>query len=311
MAEGKDLPDREEPVFDRDFAGAAGEAVALTPLVRRILAQNPGPFTWRGTNSYVVGRGTVAVIDPGPDDAVHIARLLDALRGETVSHILVTHTHRDHSPGARALAEKTGASVLGCAPYAPRLADSGETPRLDASHDGAHAPAHILGDGETVSGPGWTLAAVATPGHASNHLCFALAEENALFSGDHVMAWSTSVVAPPDGDMAGYMTSLQKLRAREDAIYWPGHGGPVKEPQRFARGLVNHRRQREAAILARLAAGDRRISQIVPILYSGVARELHPAAGMSVLAHLIDLVARGAVETDSTPDIEADYRLAA
>jgi glyoxylase-like metal-dependent hydrolase (beta-lactamase superfamily II) len=302
--------EREEPRFAKEFTGAAGEVVTLSPLLRRVLAPNPGPFTFRGTNSYIVGRGAVAIVDPGPDDAAHVASLLDALAGDRLSHIVVTHSHRDHAPAARALAAATGAPIVGCAPYAPRPDRADGAVRLDASHDPQYAPARILADGDCVAGPGWTLAALHTPGHAANHLCFRLDEENALLSGDHVMAWSTSIVAPPDGVMADYMASLEKLRGRAESVYWPGHGGPVTEPQRFVRGLINHRRQREAAILRRLGAGDRRIAEIVPVLYSGVAPALHPAAARSVLAHLVDLVARGRVATDGEATLESDYRLA-
>ncbi|MBN9061118.1 MAG: MBL fold metallo-hydrolase [Rhizobiales bacterium 65-9] len=307
MASERDHND--EPTFVRDFAGAAGEAVTLSPRVRRVLAPNPSAFTFHGTNSYIVGRGTAAIIDPGPDDPAHIARLIDHVRGETVSHILVTHTHRDHSPGARRLAEATGAVIVGCAPVT-LTSSASDGVQLDAGHDLDHAPAGVMRDGDAISGPDWTLVAVATPGHASNHLSFALAEENALFSGDHVMGWSTSIVSPPDGVMADYMASLEKLRGRDDAIYWPGHGEAVSQPQRFVRGLINHRRHRESAILKRLAAGDRTIPEIVRALYSGVSPALHPAAGRSVLAHLVDLAARGLVATDSGPTIDGDYRLA-
>lgn len=301
--------DDEEPVFVKDYSGAAGEAVALSPLVRRVLAPNPSPFTFHGTNSYIVGRGTVAIIDPGPDDPGHVARLLNHARGETISHIVVTHTHRDHSPAARSIAAATGAAIIGCAPVS-QTSSASEGVQLDAGHDLDHAPAAVMGENDAVAGPGWTLAAIATPGHASNHLCFALREENALFSGDHVMGWSTSIVSPPDGVMADYMASLEKLRTRDDAIYWPGHGDAVRQPQRFVRGLINHRRHREQAILKRLAEGDRTIPAIVRALYSGVPQTLHPAAGRSVLAHLIDLVGRELVATDGEPRIDGDYRLA-
>jgi glyoxylase-like metal-dependent hydrolase (beta-lactamase superfamily II) len=298
----------EEPGFEKGFAGRPGEVTELSPLLRRVLAPNPSPFTFHGTNSYIVGRRQVAVIDPGPDDAGHVARLIAAVRGETVSHIVITHTHRDHSPAARALAAATGAPIVGCAPYAA-TGDDGAV-KLDASHDGLHAPAQAMRSGDAVSGPGWTLEALHTPGHTSNHLCFVLDEEKALLSGDHVMAWSTSIVAPPDGVMADYMASLEKLRGRAEDVYWPGHGGPVTEPQRFVRGLISHRRQRESAILKRLAEGDRTIAAMVPVLYAGVPTILHPAAARSVFAHLIDLVGRGVVATGGAPSLDGEYRLA-
>lgn len=295
--------------FEQETEAPIGRTETLTPLVRRLVAPNGGPFTYRGTCSYIVGRGRVAIIDPGPDDATHVAGLLDAVRGETVTHIVVTHTHRDHSPAASALRAATGALVVGCSPHvASRPLALGEANVLDASADHDYAPDVVLEDGEAVSGPQWTLQALATPGHTANHLAFALPEENTLFSGDHVMAWSTTIVAPPDGSMQAYMASLAKLRARREEVYRPGHGGPVREPQRFLRALVHHRRQREAAILNRLAAGDETIAQIVPLLYEGLAPALHGAAGLSVFAHLEDLVARGLVVCDGAPTLAARYR---
>ncbi len=271
-----------------------GHVEPVSPLVRRVLAHNPGPFTYTGTGTYIVGRGMVAIVDPGPDDAAHVAALLAAVAGETVSHIVVTHTHRDHSPAAVAVKAATGALVAGCAPLV--LDDLG--PRADAGFDRTYAPDVILADGQTVTGPGWTLTAVATPGHTSNHLCFALAEERALFSGDHVMGWSTTVVAPPDGNMAAYMASLRLLLDRDDAVYYPTHGAPVTEPQRLVRGLIAHRRQRENQILARLEEGATTVSAMVATMYAQIDPRLHPAAGLSVTAHLIDLRARGEVVAD-------------
>jgi glyoxylase-like metal-dependent hydrolase (beta-lactamase superfamily II) len=263
----------------------------VSPLVRRVLAHNPGPFTYTGTGTYLVGQGTVAIVDPGPDDADHIAALLAAVAGETVSHIVVTHTHRDHSPAAPAVKAATGATIAGCAPLV--LDDLG--PRADAGFDRTYAPDVVLADGDSVRGPGWTLTALHTPGHTSNHLCFALPEERALFSGDHVMGWSTTVVAPPDGDMTAYMASLRLLLDRDDAVYYPTHGAPVTEPQRLVRGLLTHRKQRENQILARLTDGAATVPAIVATMYAQVDPRLHPAAGLSVTAHLIDLRARGVV----------------
>ncbi len=286
----------------------AGRFETLTPLVRRLVVPNASPFTASGTCTYVVGHGAVAVIDPGPEDADHLDRLLSGLAGETVAQIVVTHTHRDHSPGARTLQGRTGAPVVGCGPHrAARALGAGEVPMLDASADREHRPDRELAEGERVSGPGWTLEAVETPGHTMNHLAFALAEENALFSGDHVMAWSTSVVAPPDGSMRAYMASLDKLRARDETVYWPGHGGPVRDPRRFVRGLANHRRQREAAIRARIAAGDADIAAIVAAIYQGLNPRLTGAAMLSVFAHLEDLVERGQVRSDGPARIDGRY----
>lgn len=268
-----------------------GEVERPEPLVRRLLAPNPSPFTYTGTQTYIVGEGEVAVIDPGPDLPEHLDALLAALEGERVAAIVCTHTHRDHSPASRPLAAATGAPIAGCAPLA--LEDAG--PRGDAAFDFDYAPGRVVGDGETVSGPGWTLEAVATPGHTSNHLCFALRESGALFTGDHVMGWSTSVIAPPDGDMAAYMASLGRLMERDDRVYYPAHGPAATEPRKLVRGLILHRRQREAQILARLEAGEGRIPAIVEALYRDVDPRLHPAAGRSVLAHLLDLTERGMV----------------
>lgn len=256
------------------------------PLVRRVLADNPGPFTATGTQTHIVGHGAVAVIDPGPDLPEHVEAILKATEGERIAAILCTHTHRDHSPAARALAAATGAPVMGCAP-------------IDAENfDRTYAPGRVLADGERVEGEGWTLQAVATPGHTSNHLCFALPEASALFSGDHVMGWSTSVVVPPDGDMAAYVASLEKLLARDDAIYFPAHGDPVTRPQRLVRGMIGHRKQREGQILRLLGKGPHSIPEMVAAMYVGLDPRLERGAGASVLAHLIDLDARGRVVSE-------------
>jgi glyoxylase-like metal-dependent hydrolase (beta-lactamase superfamily II) len=269
-----------------------GRVIELEPLVRRVLAGNPSPFTYTGTETYIVGRGEVAVIDPGPDDPAHIAALIDAVAGETVTAIVCTHTHRDHSPAAPALKAATTAPIIGCAPLV--LDDDG--PRADASFDRTYAPDRVLGDGERLGGAGWTLDAVATPGHTSNHLCYALNETGALFTGDHVMGWSTTVVSPPDGDMAAYMASLDKLMARQDRIYYPAHGDPVDNPQRFVRGLAGHRKQREGQILRLLQEDVGVIPDLVARMYVGLDARLNGAAGRSVLAHLIELRDRGVVQ---------------
>jgi glyoxylase-like metal-dependent hydrolase (beta-lactamase superfamily II) len=298
--------------FDRSLTTPAGEVAELSPLVRRVIAGNGGPMTFTGTCSYIVGRGTVAIIDPGPDDPGHVARLLAAVAGETVSHIVVTHTHRDHSPAVPALRAATGARVVGCGPHRPsRAPGPGEDRVLDAAADSDFMPDWQMRDGDAVSGPGWSLTAVETPGHTANHLAYALPEEETLFSGDHVMAWSTSIVAPPDGSMSAYMASIEKLRGMDHRLYRPGHGGPVTEPQRFLRGLVQHRRQREAAILNRIGAGDETIAAMVPLIYQGLAPVLHGAAALSVLAQIEDLVARGLVAaSDTVPALSSRYRLA-
>jgi glyoxylase-like metal-dependent hydrolase (beta-lactamase superfamily II) len=272
-----------------------GLAQQLDPLVRRLLAPNPSPFTFTGTQTYIVGRGEVAVIDPGPDLPEHIDAILAATAGERITAIMCTHTHRDHSPGSRPLALATGAPIIGCMPLT--LDDDG--PRADAAFDTDYRPDTILAHGDTVSGPGWTLEAVATPGHTSNHLCFALRENKALFSGDHIMGWSTTVVAPPDGDMADYMRSLDVLLARDDVVYHPAHGEAVTEPRRFVAGIAGHRKMREGQILRLIGEEPRPIRFMVEQMYRGLDPRLHGAAGRSVLAHLLDLEARGQVVRES------------
>jgi glyoxylase-like metal-dependent hydrolase (beta-lactamase superfamily II) len=271
-----------------------GRVERLGRGIRRVLAPNPSPFTYTGTQTYIVGEGDVAVIDPGPDLPGHAEALAAALGGERVAAILCTHTHRDHSPASRPLAAATGAPIVGCAPLS--LADSG--PRSDESFDPDYRPDRILADGERVRGDGWTLEAVATPGHTSNHLCLALGEEGALFTGDHVMGWSTSVVAPPDGDMADYMASLDRLLGRGDRIYYPAHGPAVEEPHAHVSRLIGHRRMRERQILGSLEDGEGRIGVMVEAMYAGIDPRLFPAAGRSVLAHLIDLERRGLVRDE-------------
>ncbi len=261
----------------------------IEPLVARVLAGNPSPYTYTGTQTYLVGTRDVAVIDPGPDLPEHLDALLAAIAGRPVRAILCTHTHRDHSPLARPLAEATGAPVVGCAALA--LEDVG--PRADAAFDRDYAPDRVLSDGERIAGDGWTIEAVATPGHTSNHLCFALVESGALFTGDHVMGWSTSVISPPDGDMTDYMASLAKLQARGDRIYYPAHGPAVERPQRLVRGMLGHRKQREGQIVRLLDREVHAIPAMVDEMYVGLDPRLHGAAERSVLAHLIDLERRG------------------
>ena len=270
-----------------------GTLLQISPRIGRVLAPNPSPFTYTGTQTYLVGTTDLAVIDPGPDDEAHLAALLAAIGDRPVRAILCTHTHRDHSPAAGPLSAQTGAPIIGCAPLV--LDDDG--PRADAAFDPSYRPDRILADGEQLVGDGWTLEALATPGHTSNHLCFALLEENALFTGDHVMGWSTSVISPPDGDMADYMRSMQRLLDRQDAIYYPAHGEPVQNPQRLVRGMMGHRKQREGQILRFLERhGASEIPAMVAQMYKGVDPRLYSAAGRSVLAHLIDLDGRGVAE---------------
>jgi len=274
-----------------------GLADDVEPLVRRVLAPNPSPYTFTGTQSYVVGAASgpdCAVIDPGPDEAAHLDAIIAAIGARRVLAIMCTHDHRDHSPAAAPLAERTGAPIVGCAPL--MLAVAG--PRSDEAFDPTYAPDRVLADGEAMRGTGWTLTAVATPGHTSNHLCYALEESGALFTGDHVMGWSTSVVIPPDGDMGDYMASLDKLLARDDVRYHSAHGAAIEKPRQLVRGMIGHRRQREAQILRLLGEAARPVSGFIPDMYKGLDPRLIAAAEMSVTAHLIDLEKRGAARRD-------------
>ncbi|MEL6530786.1 MAG: MBL fold metallo-hydrolase [Pseudomonadota bacterium] len=271
-----------------------GEAEQLELLVKRVLAPNPSPYTYTGTQTYVVGETDgpdCAVIDPGPNDPMHIKAILAAVGDATIEAIMCTHTHRDHSPAAAPLAKQTGAPIVGCAPLVLKT----DLPRADEAFDTTYAPDRVLEDGEKMHGTGWTLTAVATPGHTSNHLCFALEESGALFTGDHVMGWSTSVVIPPDGDMGDYMSSLEKLMARSDTVYHSAHGAAITKPQQLVRGMIGHRRQRENQIVRLLGEAARPVSAFIPEMYKGLDERLIPAAEMSVTAHLIDLEKRGVV----------------
>ncbi|MFM7403083.1 MAG: MBL fold metallo-hydrolase [Erythrobacter sp.] len=269
-----------------------GLAEELEPLVRRVLAPNPSPYTFTGTQTYVVGDPhgpDCAVIDPGPHEPDHIDAIIAAIAGRRVVAIMCTHTHRDHSPAAAPLAAAINAPIIGCAPLVLQVAG----PRSDEAFDPTYAPDRILEDGESLRGTGWTLTAVATPGHTSNHLCYALEESGALFTGDHVMGWSTSVVIPPDGDMGDYMASLDKLMARDDVRYHSAHGAAIEKPKQLVRGMIGHRRQREAQILRLLGEAARPVSGFIPEMHKGLDERLIMAAEMSVTAHLIDLEKRG------------------
>ena len=292
--------------FVREFEFEYGQSAQVSPLIRRVVAQNPGSFTFTGTGAHIVGRGQVAVIDPGPDDPRQIEAILNATLGEQVTHIFVTHSHLDHSPAARPLAEATGAAI-----YAggQRCRPSQGDDRLEAGDDLCFRPDVALRDGQTFHGPGWTLEAVATPGHTSNHYAYALHEENALFPGDCVMGWSTSVVSPPDGDMGAYMRSLLKIRARRFATLLPAHGPPIRQVDAFLAGYIEHRRDRETQIVMALAdAGECTVRQLVARLYADVDRRLHPAAAHSVLAHLLDLYRRGVVDLAGPLDMTGVWR---
>ncbi|RVP48447.1 MBL fold metallo-hydrolase [Sinorhizobium medicae] len=299
------------PEFELDFRPAHGEAVRVAKGVQRITVNNPGPFTFHGTNTYIVGHKSVAVIDPGPDDDAHFHALMNALQGREVTHIAVSHTHSDHSPLVRRLAGETGATVVGEGPHrAARPLHAGEVNPFAESSEMDFVPDLALPNGARVEGDGWSLTAVATPGHTANHLAFALDTTDILFSADHVMAWATSIVAPPDGSMAEYMASLDKLLERDDRLYLPGHGGPVNEPASFVRALKAHRKMRERAVLERLRAGDRHIADMVKVIYASTDPRLHGAAALSMLAHIEDLIEQGRVETEGPPALNSVYRLA-
>lgn len=292
--------------FVRDMDFDYGAVTEINPLVRRVIAINPGPFTFTGTGVYIVGRGTVAVIDPGPDTSEHFEALKKALEGETVSHVIVTHHHMDHSPLAHPLAEWAGCKVYG--KPAPRHEESAV--QMDAGSDHGFKPHVELNDGDVLEGPGWTLETIETPGHTSNHLCFALKEENALFSGDHIMGWSTTVISPPDGDMCDYFESLDKVRARGFDTLIPTHGPPITDDvDGFIGAYITHRRAREASILERLKAGDTTIPDMVKIIYADVDSRLHPAACHSVLGHMIHLVKDGHVSVKGSMDVSGTYTL--
>lgn len=296
------------PQFNLDFQPAHGEAVPVANHVQRITVNNPGPFTFHGTNSYIVGDRSVAVIDPGPEDEAHFQALMMALKGREVTHIAVSHTHRDHSPLARRLKAETGALVVAEGPHrAARPLHEGETNPFAESSDTEFVPDIALGHGDSVNGDGWSLTALLTPGHTTNHAAFALEGTGILFSADHVMAWATTIVAPPDGSMADYMASLETLLKRDDRLYLPGHGGPVVEPSSFLRGLRAHRKMRERAVRERIAKGDRKISDMVKAIYKDTDPRLHGAAALSVLAHLEDLVERGQIITEGPPSLHGIY----
>jgi glyoxylase-like metal-dependent hydrolase (beta-lactamase superfamily II) len=283
--------------FDRSLDVPAGLPVRLSPMVERLLAPNPGPFTFRGTGVYIVGRGeSVAVIDPGPEIAAHLDALKQALGRRTVSHILVTHTHNDHSPAAAPLKAWSGTKTYSA--YEHPLARDAAEGVVDEAHDRAFVPDVAVRDGDSITGDGFTLQCIATPGHTADHMCYALVEEQALFSGDHVMGWSTSVVAPPDGDMGQYIASLEKLAARDDRVFYPTHGSPIAAPQAYARELIAHRRRRAKQIAAALAHGTRSLAALVEQLYPGIAPALRAAAAAQVKAHLDQMVREGEAARD-------------
>jgi glyoxylase-like metal-dependent hydrolase (beta-lactamase superfamily II) len=293
--------------FVRDMEFEYGVPQQVSPLIRRVVANNPGPFTYKGTGVYIVGHGDVAVIDPGPDTPQHLDVLMRATEGERITHILVTHRHMDHSPAAHPLSERTGAKVY-ASTIPPKPSECDEL-RLEAADDHRFEPDIDVKDGERFSGPGWTIEAVATPGHTANHTAYALLEENALFPGDHIMGWSTTIIGPPDGDMTDYLASLAKVRDRNYETLWPTHGPPVREVRPFVQAFIDHRLEREAQVLEQLAQGKRFIKDMVPAMYADVDKRLHPAACHSVLAHVIRLVELGRVACEGPACVDTEYWL--
>jgi len=291
--------------FERTFDVPFGESLSVSPLIHRVLAPNPGPFTFKGV--YIVGGRDVAVIDPGPDIPEHLLALKRALEDKRVAHILVTHTHSDHSPAAQPLKEWSGAGTYAFGPHGSGKAEEGV--RVEEGGDMAFVPDIRVRDGDVIEGNGYTFDCVFTPGHTSNHMCYALREEKALFTGDHVMGWSTTVVTPPDGDMRAYMASLKTLLAREDEILWPTHGGPVRNPKPFLQAYIDHRLEREAQILSCLGDGLSTIPDMVARMYADVDPRLHPAAARSVLAHLIQLTGEGRVIAKPSAIASAHFRI--
>ena len=289
--------------FVRDVEFEYGVVDQISPLIRRVICENPGGFTFHGTGTYIVGQGEVAVIDPGPLDDDHIAALERAVEGETVTHILITHTHRDHSPAAAPFKKSTGAPTYG---YGPHGGDRGG-PKVEEGGDYEFVPDQEIKDGDVIKGNGWTFEAIHTPGHTSNHICFALREENAIFSGDHVMGWSTSVISPPDGNMADYMNSLSKMLTRDEEIYWPTHGPAITDPKTHVEAFIAHRNGREDAIMECIREGCNTIPEMVEVMYADVDRRLHRAAGRSVFAHLLHMAEMGRVTTDGTPSPDGTY----
>lgn len=296
------------PQFRTEFKPHHGEAVPVAKDILRVTAPNSGPFTFHGTNSYIIGSSSLAVIDPGPDDKAHLDALLEAIGKRPVTHIAVTHTHMDHSPLARKLAKITGSIIVAEGTHrAARDLHIGEQNPLDAAADRDFEPDMTIRHGDLVSGEDWTLEAIYTPGHTANHMAYALQNRNILFSGDHVMGWATSIVAPPDGSMSDYMTSLDRLADRDEGTYLPGHGGRLDKAREFTRALRAHRRMRESAILSRIRRGDRTIPEIVAVIYKETDPRLHGAAALSVMAHLEDLVSSGRVATEGPVSIEGTY----
>lgn len=295
--------------FKQDFTADYGTAERMTPLVTRVLCENPSPYTYTGTGTYIVGGGdSVSVIDPGPRMPKHLDAIMSAVGGREVSHILVTHTHADHSPLARPLADKTGAEIYAFGPHGAGRKGGLSGEDVEAGADKTFKPDALVKDGDVFEGPDWTLKAIHTPGHTANHLCFLLVEENSIFVGDHVMAWATTVISPPDGDMTDYLASLKKLASFDAQHLIPTHGPWVDEPAPFIRGIITHRKMREGQISGLLEAGPTTISKLVERMYKDVDPRLHPAAARSVFAHILSMVDDGRLTCDGEPKLDSLYR---
>lgn len=294
--------------FVKDIDFTYGVPDEVLPDVRRVIANNPGPFTYTGSGTYIIGEGGVALIDPGPNQSEHIDALIEATAGERITHILITHTHSDHCGGARDLANRTGATIYGFGAHPIRKKED-DAPALEEGADYAFAPDEIIGHGAILEGPSWRLEALHTPGHLSNHLCFAMPSQKALFTGDHMMGWATTVIIPPDGDMGDYFDSLDALLARDDEVYLPTHGAPIKNPRAFVRAVKTHRLMRDAQILEYLKSGKSSIKELVAAMYADIDKRLHGAAALNVFAHLIRLVRIGTVRCDGEPELKSAYRL--
>ncbi len=294
--------------FDRHYPFSYATVETLTPWLRRVVARNPSPFTFHGTGTFIVGRGSVAIVDPGPDLPEHVDALLDAVRDETVTHLLVTHTHRDHSPACAAVKAATGAPTYAYGPHGAGKIERGV--QVEEGGDMDFRPDVRVRDGDVIEGDGFAFECVYTPGHTSNHVCYALRERRALFSGDHVMGWNTTIISPPDGDMGDYLASLERLLARDDAEYWPTHGPCIRDPKPYVRDLIAHRRNRERQVHACLEAGVHTVAEMVPIMYCDLPERMFPAAARSVFATVIHLVERGEVAHDGPLTVDARFRIA-
>ena len=294
--------------FRRELDFSYGEVAEVAPGIRRVIAENPSPFTLYGTGTYILGRGEVAVIDPGPADGSHIAKLLEAVEGETISHILITHTHMDHSPGCRLLQAHTDAKSYAYGPHGAGKLEQGVP--VEEGGDMAFEPDELVRDGDVLSGGDWSVECVYTPGHTSNHMCYQLRERKALFTGDHVMGWSTSIISPPDGDMEAYIASLERLLERDDAAYWPTHGPCIDDPKPHVRAFIAHRLERERQILDCVRQGVHRIADMVPMMYTELPEFMYPAAARSVLASMQRLVGNGTLKADDGIALHAAYQLA-